>query len=77
MSQTQEFIYSIIRAPNKQVDFFHNSGSQNVLFQDLFTLLNIIEDYKEFGLHVLYLSILIDLKNKTEQIRNMYQFILK
>jgi len=77
MSQTQEFISCIITVPNKQVDFFHNSGSQNVLSQDLFTLLNIIEDSKEFCLHVLYLSILIDLKIKTEQIRNMYQFILK
>lgn len=47
MSQTQEFIPCIIIVLNKQVDFFHNSGSQNVLSQDLFTLLNIIEDSKE------------------------------
>lgn len=46
MSQTQEFISCIITVPKKQVDFFHNSGSQNALSQDLVTLLNITADSK-------------------------------
>lgn len=72
MSQNQECISCTITVPNKQVDFFHYSGSQNFLSQDLFTLLNTTKDSKELLFTCIIFINIYTFKNQAEQIKHMY-----